>query len=239
MTTTKPATKKKKAPRVTAATVTDDQIRDMFSVRTGKRVRSELRTATSTPAGRALGRTRSTIRTMPTTKPATTTTKPVPMVTAATITDDQIRELRTATGWNGTNAERDQATITSALSRPDWMLFDANKREAARAKCADAFNLRFGAKKPARDRLPTRSKPVPTNRAIAAGEVLTKVFLAGKNFDLEHKIVEDPASVPVAETDSDGYVWVTVKLHVPALDIDMWIAGTHIDHPINQPDEEA
>lgn len=99
------------------------------------------------------------------------------------------------------------------------------------------------ATKPRRKRKATRTpraaKPKTTapkicdpDRALAASEVLSAVFLAEKNFDLESKIDER-----TAEVDSEGHVWVTVKLHVPALDIDMWIDGTHGDHPDNQPDE--
>ena len=76
-----------------------------------------------------------------------------------------------------------------------------------------------------------KSKPCDPDRAIAAAEVLAAVFLNEKNFDLESK-VGDP---PIAETDSEGHVWVTVKLHVPALDIDMWQDGSH---PDNQSEDE-
>jgi len=67
-------------------------------------------------------------------------------------------------------------------------------------------------------------------RACAAAEVLEAVWLHERKFELEHTI-EDP---PVAEVDDAGQVWVTVKVHVPALDIDMWAEGTHCDHPENQ-----
>lgn len=73
-------------------------------------------------------------------------------------------------------------------------------------------------------------------RAIAAAEVLAAVWLGDKNFELEAK-VDDPPNPPIAEVDSEGRVWVTVKLHVPALDIDAWIDGTHGDHPNNLPIE--
>ena len=68
------------------------------------------------------------------------------------------------------------------------------------------------------------------DRALAAAEVLEAVWLREGKFELEHTI-EDP---PIAEVDDDGQVWVTVKVHVPALDIDMWAEGTHCDHPGNQ-----
>jgi hypothetical protein len=74
--------------------------------------------------------------------------------------------------------------------------------------------------------------PVDPDRALAASEVLQHIFLNEKNFDLESKI-DDP---PLAEQDDEGHVWVTVKLHVPRLDIDMWLDGTHLDHPDNQND---
>lgn len=70
-----------------------------------------------------------------------------------------------------------------------------------------------------------RKKPDP-ERAEAAAEVLAAVWLNEK-FDLESKI-SDPL---VAEVDADGYMWITVQLHVPALDIDMWLERTHDHHP--------
>lgn len=78
----------------------------------------------------------------------------------------------------------------------------------------------------------TKSGPgkCDADRALAAAEVLEVVWLREEKFELEHTI-GDP---PVAEVDDEGQVWVTVKVHVPALDIDMWADGTHCDHPGNQ-----
>ena len=86
-------------------------------------------------------------------------------------------------------------------------------------------------KKPKRQPRARATKPEPAkidpDRAEAARDVLEHVFLAEKNFDLEALITE------TVEEDAAGHVWVTVKLHVPALDVDMWLDGTHIDHPDN------
>lgn len=71
--------------------------------------------------------------------------------------------------------------------------------------------------------------------AEAAAEVLQAVFLHEKHFDLESEIVLKDGQ-PVVEKDAEGHYWATVKLHVPMLDIDTWIDGTHLDHPDNQPD---
>ena len=68
-----------------------------------------------------------------------------------------------------------------------------------------------------------RPKTVTLERALAAAEVLAAVWLHENHFELETKI-GDP---PVAVEDAEGHVWVTVKMHVPALDIDLWIEGTH------------
>lgn len=63
-------------------------------------------------------------------------------LTAGTVTDDQIRWLREHTGWKGEQCQREQSIIATALSQPSWLQFDANKREEARAWCADALNKR-------------------------------------------------------------------------------------------------
>ncbi len=75
-------------------------------------------------------------------------------------------------------------------------------------------------------------------RAEAAAEVLEAVWLREKNFDLESEIVTKDGR-PIVDQDAEGHLWVTVKLHVPALDIDCWLDGTHLDHPDNQDDEEG
>lgn|SRR5574342_848281 len=75
--------------------------------------------------------------------------------------------------------------------------------------------------------------------ADAAAEVLEAVFLHEKHFDLENKIVRSGDGQVVAERDAEGHVWVTVQLHVPMLDIDTWIDGTHLDHPDNQVDRDG
>lgn len=82
--------------------------------------------------------------------------------------------------------------------------------------------------KAGRDELKGPKKCDP-ERALAAAEVLEAVWLSEKHFELDHEI-EDP---PIAEMDGEDHVWVTVKIHVPALDIDMWIDGTHSDRPDN------
>lgn len=83
-------------------------------------------------------------------------------------------------------------------------------------------------------RKPKKTKSVDPDRALAAAEVLAAVWLSEKNFDLDTK-VSDPA---IAELDDEEHVWVTVKIHVPALDIDMWLDGTHSDHPDNAEEDE-
>lgn len=60
-------------------------------------------------------------------------------VTGLTITDEQIRWLQRRTGWKGRAAE-DQSVIATALSTSKWFGYDAQKREAARAKCAEWYN---------------------------------------------------------------------------------------------------
>lgn len=79
-----------------------------------------------------------------------------------------------------------------------------------------------------------QTKAVDPDRARAAAEVLAAVWLSENNFELDTK-VSDP---PIAEQDDEGHIWVTVKIHVPALDIDCWLDGTHHSHPDNVPDEE-
>ena len=71
-----------------------------------------------------------------------------------------------------------------------------------------------------------------SDRAEAAVEVLQAVFLHEKHFDLESEIAFEGRR-PVVHQDADGHLWVTVKLHVPALDVDTWLDGTHRDHPDN------
>lgn len=83
------------------------------------------------------------------------------------------------------------------------------------------------------------AKPKPKidpDRAEAAVEVLQAVFLNEKHFDLESEIVLEGGR-PVVHQDGDEHLWVTVKLHVPALDVDSWLDGTHLDHPDNQSDD--
>ncbi len=83
---------------------------------------------------------------------------------------------------------------------------------------------------------PTPGSPVACDpdRALAAAEVLAAVWLRAEKFELEHR-VDDP---PVAEVDDEGHTWVTVRIHVPALDVDLWLDGTHCDHPGNQDDDD-
>lgn len=71
----------------------------------------------------------------------------------------------------------------------------------------------------------TAPKKCDPDRALAAAEVLAAVWLNESSFELEYK-VDDP---PVVEEDKDGNPWVTVKVQVPQLDVDMWADGEHID----------
>ena len=94
-------------------------------------------------------------------------------------------------------------------------------------------------KKAAKKKTAAKSASTPTvdpDRAEAAAEVLQAVFLHEKHFDLESEIVLDGGR-PIAHEDAEGHLWITVKLHVPALDVDTWIDGTHMDHPDNQADD--
>lgn len=83
-------------------------------------------------------------------------------------------------------------------------------------------------------RLEHQVRKPDADRATAAVEVLQAVWLSEQHFDLEHK-VDDP---PLVREDSEGHLWVTVELHVPALDVDAWLDGTHVDDPNNQRDGE-
>lgn len=93
-------------------------------------------------------------------------------------------------------------------------------------------------KKPAKKKAAKASaNAVDPERAKAAAEVLQAVWLHEKHFELENEIVQKDGR-PVVDQDADGHLWVTVRLHVPALDVDTWIDGTHLDHPSNQSDDE-
>lgn len=82
-----------------------------------------------------------------------------------------------------------------------------------------------------------KGKPaIDPDRADAAAEVLQAVWLGEKHFDLESEIVLEGGR-PVVHQDADEHLWITVKLHVPALDVDSWLDGTHMDHPDNQTDD--
>lgn len=72
-----------------------------------------------------------------------------------------------------------------------------------------------------------------SDRAEAARDVLEHVYLSEKNFGPEALITEE------VEQDAGECVWVTVKIHVPRLDIDAWIDGTHLDHPDKEQEEET
>lgn len=82
-------------------------------------------------------------------------------------------------------------------------------------------------KRRAKPRTIPRSVAITAGRAVAAGEVLAAIWL--KDFELDVEI-DNP---PVCEVDEHGHSWVTVRIHVPALDIDLWEDGTHGDHPDN------
>lgn len=83
-------------------------------------------------------------------------------------------------------------------------------------------------------RLDHQVKEPDAGRARAAVEVLQAVWLNEQHFDLEHKV----SNPPLVREDSEGQLWVTVELHVPALDVDAWLDGTHVDDPDNQRDGE-
>jgi hypothetical protein len=88
-------------------------------------------------------------------------------------------------------------------------------------------------KRAAKAKAPAPTQDVDPEIAEAAAEVLEAVFLHEKHFDLESAIVRKDGR-PIIEKDAEGHYWATVKLHVPMLDIDTWIDGTHLDHPDNQ-----
>lgn len=92
-------------------------------------------------------------------------------------------------------------------------------------------------KRAAKMKTPVRKQDVLAEIAEAAVEVLQAVFLAEKNFDLESQIVLKDGR-PVVEKDAEGHYWATVKLHVPTLDIDAWLDGTHLNHPDNCTDDD-
>lgn len=82
---------------------------------------------------------------------------------------------------------------------------------------------------------PAKSQVDP-DRAEAAADVLQAVWLHEKHFELENEVVRRDGR-PVIREDAEGHLWVTVELHVPALDIDYWLDGTHNHHPNNHEDE--
>lgn len=67
----------------------------------------------------------------------------------------------------------------------------------------------------------TPPKKCTPERAQAAAEVLSAVWL-DDSFELEHKIDQ----TDVFE-DADGNPWVTVRMLVPQLDVDLWLDGEH------------
>jgi hypothetical protein len=68
-------------------------------------------------------------------------------VTADTITDEQIRELRSTTDWDGPQTDEVHADCGIALSRPrDPASPLASARALARARCAEIWNARHGDK---------------------------------------------------------------------------------------------
>lgn len=87
-------------------------------------------------------------------------------------------------------------------------------------------------KRRAKPRTIPRSVEITAGRAIAAGEVLSAIWL--KDFELDVEM-DNPPEVSV---DKQGQNWVTVRIHVPRLDVDMWEDGTHGDHPDNAPDTD-
>jgi len=92
-------------------------------------------------------------------------------------------------------------------------------------------------KKSAAAKRPKVTPKIDPDRAEAAAEVLENVFLHEKHFDLESEIVRENGR-PIATTNENDEVWITVRIHVPRLDVDTWLDGTHLDHPDNQPDDD-
>lgn len=60
-------------------------------------------------------------------------------VTAENLTDEQIRDMRSQTGWFGKSCEDAQRDFAVALSGP---MYDANLRREARERIAAAINAR-------------------------------------------------------------------------------------------------
>lgn len=71
-------------------------------------------------------------------------------------------------------------------------------------------------------------RSITAARAIAAAEVLEAVWL--HDLELDHEV----DSPPIVGIDKHGGPWVTVRILVPQLDVDMWEDGTHCDHPDNK-----
>jgi len=65
-------------------------------------------------------------------------------LTAETVTDEQIRNLRSQTGWIGGMAASDQRTIAIALSTSAVTTYDAAEKASARARCAAIINAHLG-----------------------------------------------------------------------------------------------
>lgn len=65
-----------------------------------------------------------------------------------------------------------------------------------------------------------KMKKTTAKRAEAAREVLQAVWLC--DFELVTKV-----QVVAVLEDADGNAWVTVRIEVPALDVDMWFDGEH------------
>lgn len=77
----------------------------------------------------------------------------------------------------------------------------------------------------------------PAAEAEAAAEVVQAVWLHEDHFELENEVVTLDG-IPLVEADAEGHLWVTVKIHVPRLDVEMWLDGTHFRHPDNLKDDE-
>lgn len=123
----------------------------------------------------------------------------------------------------------------------DWSLFHANtidalqrkkliERDPGHFKLTEKGQEEVAVPDMFDDLFPRKADP---GRAEAAAEVLRAVWLSERHFELETQ-VGDP---PTVEEDSEGHLWVPVKIHVPALDVDAWLDGTHLDHPDNQGDD--
>lgn len=76
-------------------------------------------------------------------------------------------------------------------------------------------------------------KKCKPERALAATEVLAAVWLSENNFELEYNIDASDVTEDVA-----GNPWVTVRIQVPQLDVELWLDDTHPDQPHNKNEDD-